>query len=845
VQRPEAELLLLNLRLGPSILVEAMPAYPVVGGVIVPLGEVCRALDFSIRVDVAAGTADGFFISENRRFALDMKSQRVEVEGKPRRFDSSRIEVHQDDIYVDAQLLSEWFPMDLTVDLSSLLLAVRPRELLPVQKRQEREQKAAKELSSLGYAGPQYPRVGNPYRLFDYPIVDQTLRATIASVDGSSTHNVQYSTFATGDLLYHEAHLYVLGDQHGISDSRFSLARRDPEAGLLGPLRAREYAAGDVLYPGLDVISLPRSGPGFLLSNFPLQRQTQFDRHTFRGDLPQGWEVELYQNGALIGFQQSRPDGLYEFNNVPLVFGLNVFRLVFYGSQGQRREESYRFNVAESLTPAGQLYYRLVGNDPKGSTRRGQLDLDFGLSRRFSTSLDLASVEIESVRHDYGRVALRGYSNLLFAEAEVVVDRQGGSAAAVGVQTRLGGVGLLLRHTRLQNDFVSETFRPLYGQIRNRTNLRLDATIPAGLLPAIPIAIDFSEDRISSGRSVDHVSGRLSSFYRGLAISNFIDWTFSRGDPKPLQPTALGDLLVSKFVRNYGLRGELIYNLEPERNISSASVTVERVFPSYFIQAGVSRGFRAHQTHLLVSATRSEGPFGFGVNLDYARPGGLTVALTLNASFARDPRSGRWRTQARSLAGLGAASPEVFLDENGNGIRDPGEKPMEGVGFFANRASTPVKTSAQGTALITGLPPYQDVDVAIAPATLEDPMAIAEKPGVRLVPRPGRVTAVDFAVLVSGEVTGTVRFERGGEKHEASGVLVQLVDLQGKVAKEVRTAYDGFYDFTLIVPGEYEIRASPEQAARLKLAPPQPRRITITASGTILDGIDLLLTAVN
>ena len=843
VQRPESELLLLNLRLGQIILVEGMPAYPVTGGVLVPLGEVCRALEFAIEADVARGTAEGFFISENRGFFLDVASRSITVEGKARRFDVSRVEVHQDDIYVDTQLLSEWFPVEVTVDLPTLLLTVRPREPLPVEERREREQRAGKELASLGYSGPEYPRIDNPYRLFDYPFVDQTLRGTFAADDGVTRRDVQYSTFATGDLLFHEANLYISGNEHGVSDSRFTLGRRDPAAGLLGPLRAREYAVGEILYPGLELISLPRSGPGLLLSNFPLQRQTQFDRHTFRGDLPQGWQVELYQNGALIGFQQSRPDGLYEFNNVPLLFGLNDFRLVFYGPQGQRREESSRFNLAESLTPPGKIYYRLVGNDPKDATRRGQFDLDLGLSRHLSASLDLASVEINSLRHDYGRVGLRGYSSLLFADAEVALDLQGGSALSTGLQTRLAGIGLALRYTRLQDDFVSETFRPLYGVIRSRTSLRLDATIPGGLLPAIPVALALSEDRLASGQLVDRISGRLSAFHRGFAVSNFIDWTLARGEPRLFEPVAIGDLLLSKFVRSYGLRGQILYDLMPESRIRSAALTLERIFPSYFVVAGVNHVVRAGETHFLASVTRSDGPFGFGIRLDYARAGGLTAALTLNASFARDPRSGRWHMQARSLAGLGAVSPSVFVDANRNGLRDPGEQPMEGVGFTGSRA-TDVKTSADGFALVTGLPPYQDVDVAVATATLEDPLAVPERPGVRLVPRPGRVTSVDFPILISGEVTGTVRLERDGEKREASGVVVQLVDAQGTVVKETKTAYDGFYDFTLIVPGQYEIRVSPEQAARLDLAAPAPRPVTITASGTIVDGVDLLLGSV-
>lgn len=821
-----------------------MPSYPIKGGALVPLGEMCRALDFAVSVDVASGGASGYFISENRRFSLDVTGRKVSVAGREAPFDVSRIELHQDDIYVDTVLFSQWFPVDLTVDFSALLITVRPREPLPIQKRQEREQRALKEMSSLGYSGPRYPATPNPYGVLDVPFVDQTLRATIARTGNGGSRAFQYSTFLSGDLLYHEASAYVFGDQHGIQDARATIGRRDPGGELLGRLRATEYAAGDVLFPGLELISLPRSGPGAVLSNFPLHQQTQFDRHTFRGDLPQGWEVELYQNRALIGFQQSRPDGLYEFNNVPLVFGLNEFRLVFYGPQGQRREESARFNIAESLTPPGELYYRVVANDPRGSTRRGQLDLDFGISRRFTASLDLSSVELEhDVRHDYGRLGVRGYSDAIFGDAEIVVDRAGGFAASGAVQTRLGPLGITARYTGLGNGFTSEAFLQTYGEIRSRASVRLDATIPAGRSSGIPAVIDFTEDRLASGQSVDHLTGRLSGFYRGFAVSHLLDWTFSRGDRPLLQDSAIGDLLVSKFVKGYGLRGELIYSLKPESEISSVSLTAERVFPSYYATVGVLRNVGARQTHLLAGVTRSTGPLGFGVNVDYSRPGGFTASLTLNVSVARDPRSGRWFTSARSLAGSGALAPHVYLDSNGNGVRDPGEKPMEGVGFFATRASSEVTTGPDGRAFLTGLPIYQPIDVALAGASLEDPMALSEKPGVRFVPRPGHVTLVDFPVLVSGEITGTVRVAREGESREVSGVVVQLVGESGAVVAETRSAYDGFYDLTRIVPGRYTLRVSPPQAERLKLRAPTPRGVVIEASGTILDGIDLRLEA--
>jgi len=388
---------------------------------------------------------------------------------------------------------------------------------------------------------------------------------------------------------------------------------------------------------------------------------------------------------------------------------------------------------------------------------------------------------------------------------------------------------------------LSETFRPTYGVILSRSDLRLDATIPAGRSSGVPATIELTEDRLAGGQYLDHLTGRLSGYFAGVSVSHLFDWTFSRGDRKVLDDSAIGDLLVSKFVRNYGLRGELIYNVKPTAEVSSAALTVERIFPSYYAQAGILRNVASQQTHFLGSVTRSEGQFGFGVNLDWATSGSFSAALTFNVSIARDPVSGKLRTQARSLAGSGAVAPLVYLDSNGNGVRDPGEKPLEGVGFLASRAATEVVTGPEGRALVTGLPVYQDVNVALAGSTLEDPMAVPEKPGVRFVPRPGHVTQVEFPVLVSGEITGTVRVAREGEAREVSGVVVQLVLESGEVVQEARSAYDGFYDLVRIIPGHYTIRVSPSQADRLKLLAPAPRPISIEASGTILDGIDLRL----
>ena len=47
-------------------------------------------------------------------------------------------------------------------------------------------------------------------------------------------------------------------------------------------------------------------------------------------------------------------DGRYEFDEVPVLYGLNLFTSVLHGPQGQRREETWRVYVGPGLIEPGR-----------------------------------------------------------------------------------------------------------------------------------------------------------------------------------------------------------------------------------------------------------------------------------------------------------------------------------------------------------------------------------------------------------------------------------------------------------------------------------------------------------
>ena len=94
-----------------------------------------------------------------------------------------------------------------------------------------------------------------------------------------------------------------------------------------------------------------------MFGNIPIDRGSVFDKIDLRGELPIGYEVELYRNDVLIGSVSDGVDGRYEFTQVPLEFGLNVPRLVFYGPHGERREEVRQINAGQERLAPGEFEF--------------------------------------------------------------------------------------------------------------------------------------------------------------------------------------------------------------------------------------------------------------------------------------------------------------------------------------------------------------------------------------------------------------------------------------------------------------------------------------------------------
>jgi hypothetical protein len=836
----DANLVLLEVRLDNQILSDAVTAYESGNDVFLPLGEMAHLLTLAIRVSPDDGRASGTILSEERVFSLDVAGRAVQVNGKREQLDPAQVRLQEGEIYVASKLLARWLPADLELDMPNLALLVRPREQLPLQARLARRQRGRLAGGAGpgpgGYADPGYPRLAAPYRLAGVPFIDQTLGVTTGSAAGRRQTDSAYTAYMTADLAGMEAALYASRKrQDPGSGLRLTLGRNDPDAGLLGPLHARTALLGSVAVPGVENISASSAtGNGLALSNRPLNQPTSFDRHTLQGALPPGWDVELYYNDALVGFQQSRADGKYSFDDLPLAYGPNEFRLVFHGPLGQLRVERQSFLLEQSAVPRGALFYDLAAQHDQRGRARALARFEWGLGEHLNAAAGWQRVPMsDGSERSYANAGLRGYWYAFILAGDAVRADDGGRLAQLSLKTRVGNVALSAGRAWLDG-FTSELFTPSADPVRLRDTLRAEGSLATGGGTLFPLSLEVQRDLLASQKENMLVQGRVSVYRDGTAVSHALRWQSLDG-----ARAADGQLQVSRRVAGIGLTAQLQYLLAPVRRLGSAALTADRYLANgYLVNLGLARAFDSRENRLTAALNKSLGSYGLGVSGFYSTRHEYGIGVQFFMAMGREPRSARLLSDAQPMAGMGSASVRVFLDKNLNGVMDGADEPIRGAGFTLNGANHPARTDADGIAYLPRLQAHQNVDIGLDPNTLEDPQWQPQVKGARIVPRPGQVNQVDFAVAFTGEVDGTTYLQSGAAQRPIGDLSLELVDGAHKVVAGTRSASDGYYVITGVFPGNYLLRVAPDQAERLGLAATAAQPITIGPDGTVLNGRD-------
>lgn len=845
--------LILEIRTQHREMADTITGHGLRGGVYLPLGDVARFLDLPIAVSDDGHYANGWFLSPTRTLSINLRAGTITLAGKETPLTRADFASYDGELWVKAERLAAILPIQLTTDLRAATVVVKTTERFPFEEKLDRE--AARERLAAGgvhTAPTAYELQPTPYRLYDVPISEAEVRAQAAQ--GIKPH-LETDLRTAGDLLFMTARAYISASSaSGVTAARLELGRRDPDGALLGPLKASEFELGDVASSSLPLGLRGVAGRGFALTNEPLEHASVFESLDFRGALQAGYDVELYRNDTLIGSTRNAVNGQYEFLKVPVEFGLNVFRLVFYGPQGQRREEVRRISVGDGRLAKGQFTYNLFavqkdvslfnvtapGAQPlldHGAWREG-VSLQYGLTGALTVVGSGALYQSGGASRWLAQAGLRTGLGGWAARLDAAVGGGGGAnsqrAIELGLAGKVLGTSVVISHADYAGGFIDELRSPSDLPLKSVTQFDLARTLHFGL-HTLPLSLGWQHLVYANGQVTDTAVLRQTFTLGRVMASNVINYTDTATPGARTSHTTTGTFDLATFAGSHTqYRAEAGYSLGAHPALTSIGGEVSReVSARATLRLGVTRNLTSRQTAFALAATRRFGPLALSLDSTYTAPTrNYAVTLRLGLSFGRNPLSGRMFVARPGLSSSGAVAVRAFADDNGDGTRDPGEQILAGVSYFT--AAQHVTAGKSGEALLTGIGDGTHAAVRIDTSTLPDIALAPAREGVRLVPRAGRIPIVEFAVQRLSDIEGSAVYDDGRHRRTVSGLKLALIDKRGRRVARTRSESDGFVLLEQVRPGDYTLALDPAQAQALKIRLVSEAKVHVGHNGKLV-----------
>jgi hypothetical protein len=812
-----ADLYLLDFHADGYLLAESVPAFQSDDMFLIDFALFLEAVEFPIKKQGQLWS--GWFHAEDRQFAWRMDLGVVQLAGGH----GERLEYDEwidtyDGTFVSVQALERWFNLELDVDPRLQVLTVYSSEPLPFQL--WRDRMLAKYRYRPGGHRDADVIVPDEYQWATLPLVDLSSQLVTQSQGGGRNSSGSASLAMGMDLLKHSAFYtggFSQGSGQGNSTNRLTIERASatPETPLFAG--AHSYILGDIYQASPNLVVDSNTGRGFSIDRYPAGRSGNLGRATIAGDAPPGWEVELYRNGALLEFATVGVDGRYFFPDQEIPFGENVFVAKLYGPQGQTREDRQTFwgggtDLARddydfSISHIDFDHYLLDGAPEDVDTLAASYATDLRYARALTDDLQLGTAytrtglgarERDGTFTDTEYLSLFGSATLgpglLLGEAVHQFDA--GAAWSLEYLTGFKGNQISVAH-RAFNNYVSPA--TIYRE-------DLDA------LNEIAVFGSFGSDKQNAytfrlrhrnraeGPSDLRLFNQLSLRLGRVNLTNDLDHLMTSG---PSSTT--GHLRLASRVRGVSVRGQLDYRLGDKRPLKQISVSTNwnmsgRLNNNFTLSKQLTNDKGMFLSNQLSIRIRDY-DLTLSVSSDFEDS--WSVGAGFNIAFGYDGHRQEFITANGGLASTGRATMNLFIDEDNDGFRDPDELPVT----WASYRDQETLKSSPGVLPLTAVPSGRPVLFDMQHMTLDDPFLVPRAKAYELRTHAGSDVSIDVAVVMTGDIEGHV-MAGSADDRAMRGVIVSLHDAEGREVARTRSEFDGFYSFTGVPGGDYEVRVS-------------------------------------
>ena len=816
-----------QLRLG-----EGVRGYPTPEGACVLLGDMVTVLDVPVKVDLAAKRATGWAFAETNKLDIDLGARRVAYGARQEALEPGAVRETPDGWCVDSNALGRWLGVGVKVSPYSSVITLTTEAKLPVELSREREMRARHLKKPAAFPLEGLPQVKLAYRLWRAPALDFIVSAGVTYDAGSGARvDRRASIRAAGEVarLSYDATV-TSADRGAMPNIRFKAYRSEPDGGLLGPLDATHFALGDVAGPANRLIA-GGSGRGAEVTNRPLFNPASFDRTRFEGDLPAGWDAELYRNGQLVAFAKSNSAQRYVFEEVELTYGDNRFEIITFGPQGQQRSRIETINVGQEHVPPGKTYYYAGVNQPGSDLlgfvgRRAEVDrvigddraavprlqaaaaVEHGIDKRTSLSALAAMMIVGDEKLTFVEGAVRRSIGPALVEAAVARQSGGGLALRGSAIARFGTVNVAAEGVSAENFFYRGRFEERLRDAR----LTVTAPLATGKVPLLLQGDLRYTDR--DAQQVTKAGARLQGNINRINFATGIEYERRRGlagnDSDRFDLTTLA----SGRIGQVRVRGSGRWEVSPHARLRGAELSAYwSASDRADWEVGLGYEALAKRGRARISHIRRFDALAAAASLEAASDGSVAVGINLN--FSLDGSRRGLHIVRDPIASVGQVEARIFRDDNNNGVRDGNEVVEEGAMLTAGTALALQPSGKNGIASANGLTAFRPVAVGVDASSLSDPSLAPRQALQIVVPRPGVTARLDIALVGAGDIEGALVKDDGSG---FEGLDLELVDDAGRTVATARSDYDGFFLFERVAYGRYRFRLTTPSANAVRVS---------------------------
>ena len=814
--------LILEVRHNKKTLSTAMIGLEKNGKYYIPLQDLSRIIKFNAEIDLTAGTADGFFLSEDNNYKLDIPNATYSVKDKSyplKKEDAFIIKQRFDigDIYVTTDVINKVWPLNLSLNNLLQVVDINTNKTLPYELASKRLQNRNRRLNKASNQKDedQLPRIVNEYKLFSKPALD--LSATTVFSDQNNGLEQSLNIAGRNDLLKAQAN-YNFGfskrpdDEIRFDNSRFLLERKSYDKGDL-PLNLQLLQAGDIRPRLSRLIDGSLRGRGLLFSTSPQKQQTDFDQITVEGFAEANWEVELYRNNELVSFQTVDSQGEYRFENVSLDYNNTVIKTILYGPEGQIRESEKTYNISSAMLSPGKTVFEgsvLDFNRDLIATNNRPRNSPSGLAQRYHVKHGLNSnisvfgsfTQTPTINKSRHYATLGANLSLLgmSSQVEVYKDLSGGEAIDIRSSSNIAGINISSR-TAFFRDFESPEAE--FGDGARKSRKEFSASKPIKTLFG-NLGLRFRLDHERFEASPEKIEMELTQTYSKKKLRITHNNTTNLVNRK--HQTSEGRLNTTYRINpNWQLRSQFNYDIFPDLRHNNILGELRYTDGEKFTAALTSQRDLLNQNTRIGSQIAYDfDKFRSGLNVDWNRDTGWRAFLRTSMSVAPYDENGNYIYSSQNLSSKTALNGQAFLDNNNNGLFDEGDIPIKDATVNIGRRGSSGSNN-KGYASYIGSTKDQYENISLNSDSLETPFMLSKNIGHNAVLRPGTVTNLQFPVVKTGLIEGTISTDTG----PLAGVKVQLINNKRQLVDTTTTAFDGYYTFEYLEPATYMVRIDP------------------------------------